>query len=508
MPSRGRTRRGTTKRRSTPNCAACSTWCHGCRLCFNLCDSFPTLFDLIDAAGDAEIEGRRQRGLREGRRRLHALRHVLHDEVPLCAAARIRPGLSPSHAALPGGRAPATASAEFWERQLTKTDRNNRLARAASGLANWATQCGNRLTRPVLEAVAACIGGAALPPFASRTLEQRAAAETPEINRDAPAWGRKAAIYATCYGNGNNPEIGAALLRVLARNGVETAVVHPGCCGMPQMEQGDLKAVAASAAQTAAAFRPWIDRGYAIVATVSSCALMLKFEWPLLLPENDDVRLPRRTASTRPQYVVGIAKAEGLAEGLKPLDGGVTLHVACHARAQNMGVKAAELLRLIPGAKPKILSRCSGHGGSWGVMKDNFETGMRVGKPVMRDAVKADNPLCRLGMPARRRPHSPGHGTDRPRRGAGPRAPPDRIVRQGLRVLARIWTGACRRAGHRQDGVPAETDALQPPGAGAGPGTGQAPPAVSSRWPWRVRNASNRLDQSGTVGLGDGEREA
>ena len=23
--------------------------CHGCRLCFNLCPSFPTLFDLVDA---------------------------------------------------------------------------------------------------------------------------------------------------------------------------------------------------------------------------------------------------------------------------------------------------------------------------------------------------------------------------------------------------------------------------------------------------------------------------
>ena len=232
---------------------------------------------------------------------------------------------------------------------------------------------------------------AALPAFAPRTLEQRAVAETPEVDRDAPAYGRKAAIYATCYGNGNNPEIGVALLRVLARNGVETEVVYPGCCGMPQIEQGDLKAVAAGAARTAAAFRPWIDRGYAIVATVSSCALMLKFEWPLLLPDNEDVRLLSENCFDAAQYVVDIAKTEGLAEGLQPLDGGVTLHVACHARAQNMGVKAAELLRLIPGTKPKILSRCSGHGGSWGVMKDNFETGMKVGKPVMRDAAKADN---------------------------------------------------------------------------------------------------------------------
>lgn len=280
----------------------------------------------------------------------------------------------------------------FWERQLTRTDRNNRLSRAASGLANSATRCGNRLTRPALETVAGVHRDAALPPFASRTLEKRATAETPEINRNAPAFGRKAAIYATCYANGNNPEIGVALLKVLARNSVETEVVYPGCCGMPQMEQGDLKSVSDRAAQTAAALRPWIERGYAIVATVSSCALMLKFEWPLLLPDNEDVRLLSENCFDSAQYVVDIAKTEGLADGLQPLDGGVTLHVACHARAQNMGVKAAELLRLIPGTKPKILARCSGHGGSWGVMKENFETGMKVGKPVMRDAAKADNP--------------------------------------------------------------------------------------------------------------------
>ena len=365
--------------------------CHGCRLCFNLCDSFPTLFDLIDAAGDAELEGVDSADF--GR---------VADGCTLCDMCFMTkcpyvpphefdldfPHLMLRYRAVEhrGGKR------GLWERQLTRTDRNNRLGRAASGLANWATQRGNRLTRPALEAVAGVHRDAALPAFAPRTLEQRAAAETPEINRDAPAYGRKAAIYATCYGNGNNPEIGIALLKVLARNGVETEIVYPGCCGMPQMEQGDLKAVAARAAQTAAALRPWIDRGYAIVATVSSCALMLKFEWPLLLPDDEDVRLLSENCFDAAQYVVDIAKTAGLAEGLGPLDGGVTLHVACHARAQNMGVKAAELLRLIPETKPKILARCSGHGGSWGVMKENFETGMKVGRPVMRDAVKAGNP--------------------------------------------------------------------------------------------------------------------
>ena len=86
--------------------------------------------------------------------------------------------------------------------------------------------------------------------------------------------------------------------------------------------------------------------------------------------------------------MVDIAKREGLAPGLKPLDGGVSVHVACHARAQNMGPKAAEMLRLIPNADVAVVERCSGHGGSWGVMKANFETAIKVGKPVARSVAK------------------------------------------------------------------------------------------------------------------------
>ena len=31
--------------------------CHGCRRCFNLCDSFPRLFDMIDESSSGEIDG-------------------------------------------------------------------------------------------------------------------------------------------------------------------------------------------------------------------------------------------------------------------------------------------------------------------------------------------------------------------------------------------------------------------------------------------------------------------
>ena len=90
------------------------------------------------------------------------------------------------------------------------------------------------------------------------------------------------------------------------------------------------------------------------------------------------------------EYIVDIAKTHGLAGDLQPLDGPITLHIACHARAQNMGAKAAEMLRLIPDTEVKVIERCSGHGGTWGIKKQNFEIGMKIGKPVIRDANKND----------------------------------------------------------------------------------------------------------------------
>lgn len=119
---------------------------------------------------------------------------------------------------------------------------------------------------------------------------------------------------------------------------------------------------------------------------------MLKFEWPLLLPGDGAVKKLSRSTFDISEYVADIAKRNGLAPGLKPLDGGVALHIACHARAQNMGQKAAEMLALIPGADLKVIERCSGHGGSWGVRKEHFETALKIGRPVARQAKESGKP--------------------------------------------------------------------------------------------------------------------
>ena len=168
---------------------------------------------------------------------------------------------------------------------------------------------------------------------------------------------------------------------------------------MPQLEHGNIERVAETARKVATELGPLVEEGQTIITLTPSCALMLKFEWPLIVPEDENVAALAAATSDIDEYIVDIAKREGLADGLRPLDGGVTLHMACHSRAQNVGQKSAEMLRAIPDLELTVIERCSGHGGSWGVMKQNFETALKIGKPVARMARKANNAYITSGCP-------------------------------------------------------------------------------------------------------------
>ena len=150
------------------------------------------------------------------------------------------------------------------------------------------------------------------------------------------------------------------------------------------------------------ALLPWVDKGYDVIALTPSCALMLKFEWPLILPKDPAVdRLSRATFDIS-EYVVDIAKKEGLAPGLQTIEGGVSVHLACHARAQNMGAKAAEMLRLVPEDArrgDRALQRPWRHlGRAHRELRDGGE-GRQARRPGRH---QERHQLRRLGMPAGR----------------------------------------------------------------------------------------------------------
>ena len=161
---------------------------------------------------------------------------------------------------------------------------------------------------------------------------------------------------------------------------------------MPQLEGGDIESVSQKASEMSSKLNKYIDEGYTVLSIVPSCTLMLKFEWPLLLPKNVDVK--RLSEKTRDicEFLVENFNDKNI-KLLKPVESenNVSLHISCHSRAQNIGQKATELLKLIPQLKLDVIERCSGHGGSWGIKKNNFEMAIKVGKPVARKVIQFEN---------------------------------------------------------------------------------------------------------------------
>src|SRR4029078_2684690 len=157
--------------------------------------------------------------------------------------------------------------------------------------ANWASNKKNKLTRKLMDKTLGIDAHAELPKFHTRTFLARDRGDPLSANRSAPAYGqRKVALFATCFVNYNKPEMGMAARAVLNHIGVETRAAYPGCCGMPFLEQAEMERVAKQALKVSRELCKWIDEGDDIVTLTASCGLMLKFEWPLILPDNENVK--------------------------------------------------------------------------------------------------------------------------------------------------------------------------------------------------------------------------
>ncbi len=367
--------------------------CHGCRRCFNLCDSFPTLFDLVDATHSGEVDEVKSEDFNKVVNACTLCDLCFVNKCPYVPPHEFNvdfPHLMLRHRAVQA----KNHGVNFVDKQISKTDMVGNIATKIAPVINWATATSNQPVRKTIEALTGIDASVTLPTFANKTLCQQVNLSpcTPNIN--GHAYGQKAVLFATCFGNYNNPNIGLAAIKVLAHQGVEVKTVYPGCCGMPLLEKGDLAAVATQAEKISKALEQYVAQNIPVISIIPSCSLMLKSEWPLLLPKNEAVKNLSKNVMDISEYVISLHKNFGITEGIQPLENkSITLHLACHSRAQNIGAKAAEMLRLIPNLTVQIIERCSGHGGTWGMMKSNFETAIKVGKPVVKQAIVHDNPL-------------------------------------------------------------------------------------------------------------------
>ncbi len=402
--------------------------CHGCRRCFNLCDAFPRLFELIDESKTGEVDGVSSASFR-----------AVEEACTLCDMCFMTkcPYVPPHPFAIDFPhlmlRARAASrhrgeKAPFGVRQLARMDRNALLARWAAPLVAWASARWNSMTRIPLEWILKIDRKAELPRFAFRSFiglakrAKRKAQWTP--NKNAPAFGRKILFFPTCYVNHASPKEGASMARLLAHCGAEVEALYPTCCGMPFLEQGEIGEVAKRAETIARAMTPFLDEGYDVVSPTASCSLMMRQEWRLILPESEKVKRLSERVYDITHYLTEMARKDGLPSGARAVEGGVAVHLACHARAQNLGARAAELMRLLPDTKVEVVERCSGHGGTFGVVKPTHAVAARQARPALRLMAKtgAKHWVSECPLAAKHLAHQASLGQKG--RGGGGGAPP------------------------------------------------------------------------------------
>ncbi|MCS6786069.1 MAG: heterodisulfide reductase-related iron-sulfur binding cluster [Thiobacillaceae bacterium] len=368
--------------------------CHGCRRCVNLCQSFPTLFDLVDASDTLEVDGVKKEDYWK------VVEHCyLCDLCYMTKCPYVPPhewNLDFPHLML---RAKAwhykSRSTRLRDKVLTSTDAVGRLA--GIPVVAQTVNAVNRLpaARKMMESVAGIHREAWLPEYTSRPLRRRLK-RLPEDTPAEPA-GRtrgKVALFATCYMNRSEPGPGEDLVAVFAHNGIPVTLAEDErCCGMPKLELGDLDSVERLKDYNVPRLARLVDAGWDLTALIPSCVLMFKQELPLMFPDDPLVQKVKEAFYDPFEYLMLRHKEGKLKTDFKRGLGKVVYHAACHQRVQNIGPKTKELLALIPDTQIEMVERCSGHDGTYAVKKEFHDAAMKIVRPVVNklNQVKPDH---------------------------------------------------------------------------------------------------------------------
>jgi glycerol-3-phosphate dehydrogenase subunit C len=360
--------------------------CHGCRMCFKYCDSFPILFSLLDEKYEGDV---RQVNAHDTEAIMDACFQCKLCEVQCPYTEREGhefkldfPKLVHRYKAQRARR----RGLKLREKVLGDPDQAGRLARITPAIANAANR--TRIHRIFMEKVIGIHRDKLLPDFASTTFEKWAK-ETGHIKEA----GGEAVLFQTCYIQNNEPQIGRDTIEVLEKNQVDircTAGLR--CCGMPAWESGDLDSLREQAKTNLKILLPFVEKGAKVLAINPTCSMMIRREYPTLVAEEDRKAAEAVAAATMDpgEYLWSIRNEPRFNAEFKSTPGAkVSYHAPCHLRAQFVGFKGRDLLRKIPGVVPATVMECCGHDGTYAMKVEGFETSIRVGKKAfdgMQDA--------------------------------------------------------------------------------------------------------------------------
>jgi Fe-S oxidoreductase len=365
--------------------------CHGCRLCFNLCPSFPELFNAVDRH-DGDV-----------RKLTAAETERVVDTCYQCKLCYVKCPYTPDdkhefQLDFPRllGRYVAIRrrkkGGSLRSAVLARPELLGKVAKPTAGLTNWANR--HSMIRVVLEEVLGIHRDKLLPDFHGESFEDWRRRHEPSGDTS------RAVLFHTCFVNYNNPEVGKAAVRVFEKNGISLGCPKQNCCGMPALEAGDVEMAQKLARNNVGALLPAVRAGKKIVAINPTCSYTIRKEYRELVgtPEAKEVAAATHDLC---EYLFMLKQEGKFNRDFRSTPGKVACHVPCHLKAQNIGFRSRDMMRLIPGATVKLVEQCCGHDGTWAMKKEYFPLSLLAGKKAFdemsaqqADLMTTDCPLA------------------------------------------------------------------------------------------------------------------
>ena len=366
--------------------------CHGCRRCFNLCNSFPVLFDLVDESDTMEVDGVAKEDYWQ-----------VVDHCYLCDMCYMTkcPYVPPHEWNVDFPHLMLRAKAARFKKQgattrekiLTATDKVGKLAGIPVVVNAVNAVNRSKAGRKLLDSTLGVHPEAPVPEYHSKTARKRlkhlVGGDGSAAQASASTSG-KVALFTTCYCNRNHPVVNEDLVAVFEHNGIAVTLASKEvCCGMPKLELGDFESVQKAKETNIPVLAKLVDEGWDIVTTIPSCTLMFKQELPLMYPDDADVLKVRDAMYDPFEYLMLRHKDGALKTEFKTSLGKVTYQVPCHLRVQNIGLKTRDALQLVPDTTVEVIERCSGHDGTYAVKKEYHDISKKIARPVVNKLKKA-----------------------------------------------------------------------------------------------------------------------
>jgi glycerol-3-phosphate dehydrogenase subunit C len=359
--------------------------CNGCRLCFNLCPSFPALFDALDRT-ENDVHAMTQ-----------AERQNVVDLCYNCKACEVKCPYTTKDghdfqldfARLMVRKKTVDAKEKgigMRERMLGNPDLLGKMGSILPEVANLTCKTG--LHRVVMEKLLGIHRDKKLPEFAGETFEKWLQKNPLPAQPKEPS--AKVLLFPTCFVNYYNPAPAKAAIKVFQKNNAAVTCTKQNCCGMPALDGGDMAFAQKQARANVDAMLPYIRDGWKVVALNPTCSMTMRHEYLDIL-EGDDVKEFAKGVVDPGELLWQLKADEKFSRDFKTTPGTISYHVPCHLKAQSVGFRSRDLMRLIPGSKIATVDACTAHDGTWAMKTEFFEESMKWGKKAF-DGMTAPEP--------------------------------------------------------------------------------------------------------------------